>query len=191
MDGLGDRYHAGSELVTTVTTVTSGSGYVCIVFRPQHGPGSGYVGICLPLWRGPLLYLVGQIPKSWIADDVAYKKCFAAHMAVTDPSFSLTHAEVRYGNVVAAKMSTPLKFSDRKPSHLRSPRRREALLYSGPDRLAEREPFRVEREGVANKSPHPRYSETAPPQAENTVLISHPAQPSPAQRPRDHGSGRR
>ena len=59
---LGD--HAGSELVTTVTTVTSGSGYVCIVFRPQHGPGSGYVGICLPLWRGSLLYLVPKIPES-------------------------------------------------------------------------------------------------------------------------------
>ena len=61
MDGLGDRYHAGSELVTTVTTVTSGSGYVCIVFRPQHGPGSGYVGICLPLWRVSLLFIPGIV----------------------------------------------------------------------------------------------------------------------------------
>ena len=42
----------------------TGSGYVGIVFGPQHGPRLGYVGICLPLWRGTLLYLVGQIPKS-------------------------------------------------------------------------------------------------------------------------------
>ena len=70
-------------------------------------------------------------------------------MAVTDPSFSLTHAEVRYGNVVAAKMSTSPLFRSKA---FTSPRRREALLYSGPDRLAEREPFRVEREGVANKN---------------------------------------
>ena len=61
---LCSRRYRASDDTSSVQGIVTGSGYVGIVFGPQHGPRLGYVGICLPLWRVTLLYLVGQIPKS-------------------------------------------------------------------------------------------------------------------------------